>query len=64
MRFVAVKTVEQQDVQSLIRLREGAINTRTAAANRLRGLLGEYGIVVKGHCAGHCPRFWKMQATG
>ena len=49
MRFVAVKTVEQQDVQSLIRLREGAINARTAAANRMRGLLGEYGLVmVKG----------------
>lgn len=46
MRFVAVKTVEQQDVQSLVRLREGAINARTAAANRLRGLLGEYGIVT------------------
>ena len=45
MRFVAVKTVEQQDVQSRVRLREGAINARTAAANRLRGLLGEYGWV-------------------
>jgi transposase len=45
MRFVTVKTVAQQDVQSLIRLREGAINSRTAAANRLRGLLGEYGLV-------------------
>lgn len=49
MRFVTVKTVEQQDVQSLIRLREGAIDARTAAANRVRGLLGEYGLVmVKG----------------
>jgi transposase len=46
LRFVAVKTVEQQDVQSLVRLREGAINARTAAANRRRGLLGEYGIVT------------------
>lgn len=46
MRFVTVKTVAQQDVQSLIRLREGAINARTAAANRLRGLLGEYGLVT------------------
>ncbi len=46
MRFVTVKTVEQQDVQSLVRLREGAINARTAAANRMRGLLGEYGILT------------------
>lgn len=47
MRFVTVKTVSQQDVQSLIRLREGAINARTACSNRLRGLLGEYGVAVK-----------------
>ena len=46
MRFVAVKTVAQQDLQSLIRLREGAINARTACANRVRGLLGEYGLVM------------------
>ncbi len=46
MPAVTVKTVEQQDVQSLVRLREGAINARTAAVNRLRGLLGEYGIVT------------------
>ena len=46
MRCVAVKTVEQQDVQSRVQLREGAINARTAAANRLRGLLGEYGLVM------------------
>jgi transposase len=46
MRFVTVKTVEQQDVQSLVRLREGAINGRTACANRIRGLLGEYGLVM------------------
>jgi transposase len=46
MRFVAVKTVEQQDMQSLVRLREGALQARTALVNRLRGLLGEYGIVI------------------
>jgi transposase len=47
LRGVAVKTVEQQDVQSLIRLREGAVNSRTAVVNRLRGLLAEYGVVVR-----------------
>lgn len=46
MRFVAVKTVEQQDLQALARLREGTLRSRTALANRLRGLLGEYGIVL------------------
>ena len=46
MRFAAVKTTAQQDLQSLVRLREGAVQSRTALVNRLRGLLGEYGIVV------------------
>src|SRR3989344_6331945 len=32
MRFVTVKTVAQQDVQSLIRLREGTLRARTALA--------------------------------
>lgn len=46
MRFVAAKTVAQQDLQALARLREGTLRARTALANRLRGLLGEYGIVM------------------
>jgi len=47
MRFVAVKTVKQQDLRALARLREGVIRTRTSVVNRVRGLLVEYGIVVK-----------------
>lgn|GEM_PF-3495622 len=39
MRFATMKTVEQQDVQSLVRLREGTLQARTALVNRLRGLL-------------------------
>ena len=46
MRFVAIKTVAQQDVQALHRVREGQIKARTALCNQVRGLLGEYGIVV------------------
>jgi transposase len=46
MRFVAVKTVEEQDVQSLHRLREAQVGERTALCNRIRGLLAEYGIVL------------------
>lgn len=45
LRGVAVKTVEQQDLQALTRLREGVLRSRTALINRLRGLLAEYGIV-------------------
>lgn len=46
MRFVPVKSVEQQAVLSLHRLREGFVETRTAMVNRLRGLLAEFGVVV------------------
>ncbi len=46
MRFVAVKTVDQQDLQAVHRLRQSVVKQRTALANQLRGLLGEYGIVV------------------
>ena len=46
MRFVAVKSVEQQAVMAVHRLRQGLVEERTALANRLRGLLAEYGVVV------------------
>lgn len=46
MRFVALKTVEQQQVLALHRLRSAAVKTRTGLANRLRGLLAEFGVVV------------------
>ena len=46
MRFVAVKTVAQQDRQALHRVRERLVGHRTALVNQTRGLLAEYGIVV------------------
>lgn len=46
MRFVAVKTVEQQDVLMLHRSRELAIKQRTAQANQIRGMLNEYGVIL------------------
>ncbi len=46
MRFVAVKSLEQQDMQCAHRVREGLMRERTALINRLRGLLGEYGLVI------------------
>jgi len=45
MRFVAVKTKEQQDIQAVHRLRERRIQDRTALCNQLRGLLAEYGLI-------------------
>ncbi len=46
MRFVSVKTVEQQDVQAVHRIRAGMIEQRTAKANQIRGLVSEYGLVA------------------
>ena len=46
MRFVPVKSVEQQAVLTLHRVRQGFIEERTALINRTRGLLAEFGIVL------------------
>jgi transposase len=46
MRFVPVKTAEQQAVLALHRSRQSFIKQRTAQANQIRGLLAEFGIVV------------------
>ena len=46
IRFVAVKSTEQQDIQSLQRINERMIKIRTGDVNQLRGLLAEYGVVV------------------
>lgn len=46
MRFVAVKSVAQQDLQALHRVRAEVLKQRTAKANQIRGLLAEYGLVV------------------
>ena len=46
MRFVPIKSASQQDIQAVHRIRFQLIKWRTALANKVRGLLGEYGIVV------------------
>jgi len=46
MRFVAVKNVAQQALLAMHRVRQGFIKSRTAQANQIRGLLGEYGLVI------------------
>lgn len=46
MRFVPVKSIAQQDLQALHRIRTELIHQRTAKVNQTRGLLGEYGIVL------------------
>ena len=46
MRFVAMKTVEQQAILSVHRARQGFVKARTAQGNQIRGLLSEFGIVI------------------
>jgi transposase len=46
MRFVPVKSAEQQAVLSLHRVRQGFVEERTATLNRIRGLLAEFGHVL------------------
>src|SRR5208282_6013210 len=46
MRFVPIKSIEQQAILSVHRVRQGFVKARTAQANQIRGLLGEFGLVI------------------
>ena len=46
MRFVPVKSVEQQALLAMHRVRHGFVVERTALINRLRGLMAEFGVVL------------------
>ena len=46
MRFVPIKTGEQQGILALHRVRSLLVRQRTAAVNAARGLLGEFGLVA------------------
>ncbi len=71
MRFVAIKSEEQQGVLFLHRARDLIVRQRTQLSNMLRGLLGEFGIVIaqgigsavkfaKGVLDGDCPAIPKV----
>lgn len=63
MRFVAVRSNEQIDLQAVHRIRERLIGERTAVINQIRAFLIEYGLPVKvGRAAlGETyPTSWKM----
>ena len=67
MRFLPVKTVEQQAVLSLHRARQGFVKARTAQANQIRGLLTEYGLVIPqgiGHIAKTLPEILENGENG
>lgn len=44
--FVTPKTIEQQDIQSLLRIRKNYLETKTAISNQIRGLMYEYGVAI------------------
>lgn len=46
MRFVPIKSVEQQEILSIHRVRARLVKNRTALANEIRGLLHEFGIII------------------
>jgi transposase len=46
MRYVTVNSVEQQDIQSMHRIRSLLMRDRIAQINQIRGLLAEYGVVI------------------
>ncbi len=46
MRFVTIKSVEQQVIQAEHRIRTRLIRARTALSNEIRGLLSEFGIAI------------------
>jgi transposase len=67
MRFVPIKSAEQQSVLCLHRIRQGLIKERTAMINQLRGLLAEFGLVMpKGRYGAqrHIPRILEDAENG
>ena len=63
MRFVAIKTPEQQAVLALHRVRDLIVRQRTQIVNMLRGVLAEFGVVVR-QGAGHAIAFAKQCREG
>ena len=67
MRFVAIKRMEQQDIQCLHRIRSQVVASRTAQTNQIRGLLMEYGIEIpqgRSHVRGQIPRILEDAENG
>ena len=67
MRFVPAKTPEAQAILAVHRARQGFVKARTAQANQIRGLLGEFGLVIpKGliHIAKRVPEILEDAENG
>ena len=46
MRFVLLKTAEQQSILAVHRVRASFVKARTAWANQIRGIMGEFGLTL------------------
>ena len=52
MTFVPIKTIAQQELQSLLRVRERKVSDRSRIANQIQGLAAEFGVALnKGKAA-------------
>lgn len=63
MRFVPQKSIAQQDMQMLHRIRSRLIANHTQVGNQIRGLLAEYGIIVPLHLS-HLRKHLYALTTG
>ena len=45
LRFVPVKTLEQQEIMAMHRLRQRLVNNRTQISNQARGVLSDFGVI-------------------
>ena len=45
LRFVPIKTVQQQEIMAMHRLRDRWIKSRTQVTNQARGLLSDFGVI-------------------
>ncbi len=45
VRFVPIKTIQQQEIMAMHRLRERWVKSRTQVSNQARGLLSDFGII-------------------
>lgn len=46
MRFVPIKTIEQQSILAVHKARERLVSMKTGQSNQLRGILAEFGIII------------------
>ena len=59
---VPVKSLGQQDLRTLQRVRQGVVRDRTRSINQLRGLLGEYGLLLPKGAEGFLRRLRELMA--